>query len=80
MKLETKKTAVRNKLTDIITEISWAKLAQKYFDRSPSWMYHKMDGIGNNGEVGGFTDEELEQFKCALYDLSERIKKAADAV
>lgn len=80
MKLETKKTAIRNQLNDIMTEISWAKLAQKYFDRSPSWIYHKMDGIGNNGEVGGFTDDELNRFKAALYDLSERIKQAADAV
>lgn len=80
MKLETKKTAIRNKLNDIMTEISWAKLAQKYFDRSPSWIYHKMDGIGNNGEVGGFTDDELDRLKAALYDLSERIKQAADAV
>lgn len=81
MAVQTKeKTAVREKLGDIMTDISWAKISKRYFDRSPSWMYHKMDGIGNNGEPGGFTADELEQFKTALYDLSERIKQAADAV
>ena len=63
---------------DIALDISWAKLSKKYFDRSPSWIYHKIDGIDGNGNAGGFSHEEMEQFKGALYDLSERIRKTAD--
>lgn len=73
------KQSIRYQLKDIILDVSWAKISKKYFDKSPSWIYHKMDGIDSNGgENGGFTSEELEQFKGALYDFSERIRKVAD--
>ena len=73
-----KKQSVKETLNDIALDISWAKLSKKYFDRSPSWIYHKIDGIDGNGNSGGFSHEEMEQFKGALYDLSERIRKTAD--
>ena len=73
-----KKQSVKETLNDIAVVISWAKLSKKYFDRSPSWIYHKIDGIDGNGNAGGFSHEEMEQFKGALYDLSERIRKTAD--
>lgn len=73
-----KKQSVKETLNDIALDISWAKLSKKYFDRSPSWIYHKIDGIDGNGNAGRFSHEEMEQFKGALYDLSERIRKTAD--
>lgn len=71
-------STVRKQLTDIILDVSWAKVSKKYFDKSPSWMYHKMDGIDGNGKEAGFSPEELSQFKGALYDLADRIRKSAD--
>ncbi len=73
-----KKQNVRDIIKDISLDISWAKLSKKYFDRSPSWIYHKIDGVDGNGNQGGFSGEELEQFKNALYDLSKRIQQTAD--
>ena len=73
-----KKQSVKETLNDIAFDISWAKLSKEYFNRSPSWIYHKIDGIDGNGNAGGFSHEEMEQFKGALYDLSERIRKTAD--
>ena len=73
-----KKQSVKETLNDIDLDISWAKLSKKYFDRSPSWIYHKLDCIDGNGNAGGFSHEEKEQIKGALYDLSERIRKTAD--
>ncbi len=32
------------------------------FDKLPSWIYHKIDGINGNGVEKGFTANELEQF------------------
>lgn len=78
-KVITKQTT-KQIIRDIALDISWAKLAKRYFDRSPSWIYHKIDGIDGNGGEGGFTEEEKEQFRGALYDLAERIRKTADAV
>ncbi len=76
---ETKQTT-KQIIRDIALDISWAKLAKRYFDRSPSWIYHKIDGVDGNGGKGGFTEEEKEQFRGALYDLAERIRKTADAI
>ena len=72
------KKSLRSELQDIMLDISWAKFAKKYFDKSPSWIYHKIDGVDGNGVEKGFSPEELEQFKGALYDFSERIRKSAD--
>lgn len=69
---------VKSKLQDIVLAISWRELAKTYFDRSPSWLYHKLDGIDGNGGEGGFSDTEKEKLKNALYDLSLRIRKCAD--
>lgn len=71
---------MRRRLDDIIVCVSWREIARYYFGRSSSWLYHKMDGIDGNGGVGGFTEEEAEKMKIALYDLSERIKMAADRI
>lgn len=75
--IETKQTT-KQIIRDIALDISWAKLAKRYFDRSPSWIYHKIDGVDGNGGKGGFTEEEKEQFCGVLYDLAERIRKTAD--
>ena len=43
-----------------------------------SWFQHKIYGIDGNGGVGGFTPQEIEQLRGALYDLSDRIRRSAD--
>ena len=43
-----------------------------------SWFQHKIYGIDGNGGVGGFTPQKIEQLRGALYDLSDRIRRAAD--
>ena len=73
-----KNIPVRKQLEPIALDISWSKIAQKYFGKSASWIYHKFDGIDGNGNPGGFTPEEKEQFRGGLYDLAERIRKTAD--
>ena len=70
----------KQKLSDIIVAISWREIARNYFGKSSSWLYHKLDGIDGNGGYGGFTPEEVKQLKEALVDLSDRIRRAADAI
>jgi hypothetical protein len=52
-----------NQLKDIALDITWAKIAQKYFDKSSSWIYNKINEIDGNGGKGGFTKDELQQLK-----------------
>ena len=71
---------VKSKVSDILVAISWREIARTYFGKSSSWLYHKLDGIDGNGRAGGFTPEEAAQLKDALVDLSDRIRRAADAI
>lgn len=71
---------VKQKLSDILTSISWREIARRYFGKSSSWLYHKLDGIDGNGGAGGFNEEEASRLKDALHDLSDRIRKAADSI
>ncbi len=71
---------MKSKLSDILLSITWRDIARRYFDKSSSWLYHKMDGIDGNGGTGKFSDDEAQMLKSALYDLSDRIKAAADNI
>lgn len=75
-----KDNTVKQRLQDILLSVSWRDIANTYFDRSASWLYHKLDGIDGNGGVGGFTDKEKEQLRGALVDLSDRLRRAADNI
>ena len=71
------KSPFREKLSDILVEVSWAEISRQYFGKSSSWLYHKLDGIDGNGGEGHFSDAELAQFKGALCDLADRIRRVA---
>lgn len=73
-------TDVKQKVSDVLIDISWREIARKYFGKSSSWLYHKLDGIDGNGGKGGFTVEEAAQLKGALCDLADRIRRAADTI
>lgn len=73
-------TDMKQRLSDILLAVSWREVANTYFDKSVSWFYHKMDGIDGNGGVGGFTPAEADTMRSALYDLSDRIRRAAEHI
>ena len=70
---------VKQKMSDILLDVSWAKISEKYFGKSRSWLYHKLDGM-NNGKPGDFNDAEKEILRNALLDLSSRISKCANNI
>ena len=69
---------VKQLLADIYMKITWREIAYDYFGKSPSWLYHKLDGIDGNGGKGGFTEDELNTLKGALIDLSGKLRNAAE--
>ncbi|MBD5279086.1 MAG: DUF5053 domain-containing protein [Bacteroides sp.] len=79
--MDTKDTILNDakaRLQDILVSISWREIARRYFGKSSSWLYHKLDGIKSDGTLGGgFSESERTQLKEALIDLSDRIKEAA---
>lgn len=73
-------TDMKKKVQDILMSVSWRDFANTYFQKSSSWFYHKMDGIDGNGGTGDFNQQEAEQMRGALIDLSERIRRAAENI
>lgn len=66
---------MRNQVRDIANTIYWSEISRKYFDKSSSWLYHKIDGLDN-----GFTPDEALKFKESLIDLSNRIRTCAENI
>lgn len=73
-------TDMKKRCEEILLTISWRELSNRYFGRSSSWFYHKMNGIDGNGGTGGFTPEEAEQLRGALIDISEKIRRCAERI
>lgn len=71
---------MKQRVKDILLSVSWREFSNTYFERSSSWFYHKMDGIDGNGGKGGVTEQEVEQMRGALIDLSNRIRHAAENI
>lgn len=76
----TQNVSVKQKMSDILLDISVAKISMKYFEKSRSWLYHKLDGIDGNGKPTDFSIEEKEQLRKALKDLSNRISTCAESL
>ena len=72
--------SVKARLSDLLVSVSWADLARRYFGRSGSWLYHKLDGVDGNRKPTDFTPEERERLRLALLDLSERVRRAAESL
>ena len=60
-------------MQDILLCVSWREIANTYFDRPASWLYNKLNGIDDN-------EKEKELLRGALFDLSERIRRAAETI
>lgn len=68
---------MKAQLQDLLISISWSDLAHRYFGKSGSWLYHKLDGIDGNKKPSDFSEAEKIQLRAALIDLSRRIETAA---
>lgn len=70
----------KQKLQDIYLDLNIRRFANRYFNKSGGWLYHKFDqvDVNKNGHPDNFTEEQLAQLKTGLYDLAKRIQCAAD--
>lgn len=76
----TKKQTMKQTLSDILLDISWARLSTNYFGKSRSWLHQKLDGDNSNGATSGFSPCERVELRNALKDLANRINIAADRI
>ena len=74
-------TDMKQRMRDVYLAVSWREIVRTYFEgKSVSWFQQKMYGIDGNGGVGGFSPEEAERLRCALCDLSDRLRRASENI
>jgi hypothetical protein len=78
---KTAKTSIMYDMEDIVLDITWSKIAERYFPgKSVSWFYNKLRGVDGNGGEGGFTLSEKAHLKNSLFDFSERVRNVAQKI
>lgn len=65
--------AIKLQMQEIAEIVSLSYLAKKYFNKSRSWLYQRLNGNLVNGKPARFTQEELQTFNNALQDISKKI-------
>lgn len=68
---------VRKQLEEVLSFISVSALAKKYFGRSSSWFYQRLNGNEVHGKTAAFTPEEIHRLADALNDIASKLKNAA---
>ena len=76
----TQADTMKAQMSDLLISISWSDLAKRYFGKSGSWLYHKLDGIDGNKKPTEFSEAEKLILRGALTDLADRIRRAADGI
>ena len=67
------RVCVKDQLEEITEIISLKYIAKKYFGKTSSWLYNKMNGAIVNGKPVHFTTDEIHTLNGALQDISKRI-------
>ena len=60
-------------LADIYLDVSWLDVANDYFNQPVKWLHEKL----KNNDL---SPEETEKLRSALFDISGRIRKAAENI
>ena len=71
---------IKQKMSDVLVDISIGRLSMRYFGKSPSWLYHKINRAIVNGKPAEFTADEVARLKNALHDIAGRIERVAEAL
>ena len=71
------KIALRDQLEDVLPLISVSALSKKYFGKSSTWFYQRLNGNLVHGKPAAFTQEELFRLADALKEIGNKINHAA---
>lgn len=66
----------KEQLGELYDIIPLAYIAEKYFKRSRSWLYQRLNGYKVNGKVCSFNADEKATFNLAIRELTEKIGSA----
>ena len=72
-----KENTIKLQMQEVADIISLSYLAKRYFNKSRSWLYQRMNGNIVNGKPARFTPDELATLNTALKDISEKLARLA---
>jgi len=64
---------IKLQLEKVSQIVSLSYIAKKYFHKTRSWLYQKINGCSINGKPAKFTPEEVATLNFALQDISKEI-------
>lgn len=67
------KVNLQEQLKEVSEIISLSYIAKKYFNRTRTWLYQKINQNVIHGKPCKFTDEELKTLQFALDDIKNKI-------
>ncbi|MDR1881278.1 MAG: DUF5053 domain-containing protein [Prevotella sp.] len=68
-----KDMSVKIQLLEVSEIVSMSYIARKYFKKTRTWLYQKINGNNKNGKPVKFTPEEIETLNYALQDISKQL-------
>lgn len=70
---EVRQELLRDRMKEVLPAISVSYIARKYFGKSASWFYQRLNGNKVNGKEAAFTPNELSTLSAALNDIGKKL-------
>ena len=78
--LESRQSLIKTQLEELDGLLNISKIANVYFNKSHSWMQHKINSRFISNKVQVFKKEELKILSQAYRDISNRLLKYAEQI
>jgi hypothetical protein len=69
---EYKANTIKEQLREVSEFISLSYIAKKYFNKSRTWIYQRINNYDVNGKPVFFTRQEIDTLNLALEDISHK--------
>lgn len=70
---EVRQELLRDRMKEVLPAISVSYIARRYFGKSSSWFYQRLNGNKVNGKEAAFTPNELSTLSAALNDIGKKL-------
>lgn len=70
---EVRRELLRDRMKEVLPAISVSYIAHRYFGKSSSWFYQRLNGNKVNGKEAAFTPNELSTLSAALNDIGKKL-------
>ena len=72
--------SIREQLADILPFVSVSTISKRYFGKTSSWFYQRLNGNTVHGKPAKFSDAEIATLKHALSDIGNKISSTSTRI